>query len=186
LDSFVEKHVPHRQRNTLKDQVRLSPATLDLVTSAHRVLSAHTNALERAASDLFRRCERLQGEMKDQLKQLSEVAERIKGATSEIGEDGNRKEGARNGEALDKRLVAARDRQAQLAQRYDALRGKLLNSGGRPLSEREKAWVNEVNVLSESFSEQEPKSDEADQQLAQRLEMVRDGPFFFSASRLVY
>ncbi|CAI7570286.1 hypothetical protein N7533_007797 [Penicillium manginii] len=173
LDSFVEKHVPHRQRNTLKDQVRLSPATLDLVTSAHRVLSAHTNALERAASDLFRRCERLQGEMKDQLKQLSEVAERIKGATSEIGEDGNRKEGARNGEALDKRLVAARDRQAQLAQRYDALRGKLLNSGGRPLSEREKAWVNEVNVLSESFSEQEPKSDEADQQLAQRLEMVK-------------
>ncbi|KAJ5387111.1 hypothetical protein N7509_009652 [Penicillium cosmopolitanum] len=174
LDSFVEKHVPHRQRNTLKDQVRLSPATLDLVTSAHRVLSAHTNALERAASDLFRRCERLQGEMKDQLKQLSEVAERIKGTTSEIGEDGNRKEGARNGEALDKRLDAAKDRQAELAQRYDALRKKLLNSGGRPLSEREKAWVNEVNVLSESFSEQEePKGDEQDQALAQRLEMVK-------------
>lgn len=180
LDSFVEKHVPHRQRHTLKEQVRLSPATLDLVTTAHRVLSAHTNALERAASDLFRRCERLQGEMKDQLKQLSDVAERINSATSEIDEDGNRKEGSRNGEALDKRLVAARDRQAELAQRYDALRKKLLNSGGRPLSEKEKFWVNEVNVLSESFSEQEPKGEEQDQVLAQRLEMVSKFLHLFS------
>jgi nucleoporin NUP82 len=170
LESFVEKHVPHRQRHTLKEQVRLSPATLDLVTTAHRVLSAHTNALERAASDLFRRCERLQGEMKDQLKQLSDVAERIKGVTSEIGEDGNRKEGSRNGNALDKRLQAAKDRQTDLTQRYDALRKKILNSGGRPLSEKEKAWVSEVDALAESVGDSKPS--EAGQQLAQRLETV--------------
>ncbi|KAJ5103059.1 hypothetical protein N7532_003588 [Penicillium argentinense] len=173
LDSFVEKHVPHRQRHTLQEQVRLSPATLDLVTVAHRVLSAHTNAIERAASDLFRRCERLSFEMKDQLRQLSDVADRIKGVTSEIGPDGRRKEGSRNSEALDKRLDAAKDRQAELAQRYDALRKKLLNSGGRPLSEKEKSWINEINVLSESFSETEPKGDEEDQVLAQRLETVK-------------
>lgn len=172
LESFVEKHVPHRQRHTLKEQVRLSPATLDLVTTAHRVLSAHTNALERAASDLFRRCERLQGEMQDQLKQLSDVAERIKGVTSEIDEDGNRRDGARNGEALDKRVQAARNKQSELAQRYDALRKKLLNSGGRPLSEKEKSWVAEVDTLSESFNEQ-AKDEEDNQRLVQRLEMVR-------------
>ncbi|KAJ5733514.1 hypothetical protein N7493_002300 [Penicillium malachiteum] len=171
LDSFVDKHVPHRQRHTLKEQVRLSPATLDLVTTAHRVLSAHTNALERAASDLFRRCERLQGEMKDQLKQLSDVAERIKGVTSEVGEDGTRKEGSRNGEALDKRLQAAQDRQADLINRYDALRKKVLNSGGRPLSEKEKAWAAEVNTLSESIDEKS-KSEEREN-LTQRLENVK-------------
>ncbi|KAJ5590289.1 hypothetical protein N7450_004261 [Penicillium hetheringtonii] len=147
LDSFVERHVPHRQRSPI-------PATLDLVTTAHRVLSSHTNSLERAASDLF-------------------LADRIKGTTSEIGEDGRRKEGARNGEALNKRLDAARDRQAELAQRYDVVRKKLLNSGGRPLSDKEKSWINEVNLLSESFDEQESNDDKQDQALAQRLETVK-------------
>ncbi|KAJ6168662.1 hypothetical protein N7497_001505 [Penicillium chrysogenum] len=171
LDSFVEKHVPHRQRHTLKEQVRLSPATLDLVATAHRVLSAHTNALERAASDLFRRCERLQGEMQDQLKQLADVAERVKGVTSEIGEDGHRKEGVRNGEALDKRLQAAQDKQSELNRRYEALRTKVLNSGGRPLSEREKAWITEVKTLSASLQQVEEQKEE--QPLVSRLETVK-------------
>ncbi|KAF9249590.1 hypothetical protein DTO027I6_4322 [Penicillium roqueforti] len=171
LDSFVEKHVPHRQRHTLKEQVRLSPATLDLVATAHRVLSAHTNALERAASDLFRRCERLQGEMQDQLKQLADVAERVKGVTSEIGEDGHRKDGVRNGEALDKRLQAAQNKQSELNRRYEALRTKVLNSGGRPLSEREKAWIIEVKTLSASL--QQGEEQEGDQPLISRLETVK-------------
>jgi nucleoporin NUP82 len=183
LENFVEKHVPHRQRHTLKEQVRLSPATLDLVTTAHRVLSAHTNALERAASDLFRRCERLQGEIKDQLKQLSDVAERIKGVSSEVDEDGTRKEGARDGVALDKRLQAAKDKQSELVQRYDTLRKKLLNSGGRPLSEKEKAWISEVNTLSGSIGETQPKPGEEDQQLAQRLETVCLTPMVFFCIR---
>lgn len=171
LDSFVEKNVPHRQRHTLKEQVRLSPATLDLVATAHRALSAHTNALERAASDLFRRCERLQSEMQDQLKQLSDVAERIKGVTSEVADDGTRKEGSRNGDALDKRLQTARDRQVELVQRYDALRKRVLNSGGRPLSDREKAWATEVNTLYELIDDKQPK-EEDEGHLAQRLDMV--------------
>lgn len=178
LDAFVEKYVPHRQRHLLKEQVRLSPATLDLVATAHRVLAAHTNALERAASDLFRRCERLQGEMKDQLKQLSDVAERIRGVSSEIGEDGNRKEGSRDGAALDKRLQAAKDKQSELVQRYEALRKKVLNSGGRPLSEKEKAWVSEVNALSESIGGEDNKRSDEAQQLAQRMETVCFVPAF--------
>lgn len=179
LEAFVEKYVPHRQRHLLKEQVRLSPATLDLVTTAHRVLAAHTNDLERAASDLFRRCERLQGEMKDQLKQLSDVAERIKGVSSEIGEDGNCKEGSRDGAALDKRLRAAKDKQSELVQRYEALRKKVLNSGGRPLSEKEKAWVSEVNALSESVGGKDTEPSEEAQQLAQRMETVCFVPAFF-------
>ncbi|OJJ50532.1 hypothetical protein ASPZODRAFT_57173 [Penicilliopsis zonata CBS 506.65] len=175
LELFVDKQVPHRQRHTLKEQVRLSPATLDLVAAAHRMLSAHTNVLERAASDLFRRCERLQGEMRDQLKQLTDVAERIRGVSSEIGEDGQRKEGSRSGEALDKRLQAAKDRQEQLVQRYERLRSKLYKSGGRPLSEKEKAWVAEVDTLSVSFAEGKEKEEgrERGPDLSYRLEMVK-------------
>lgn len=171
LDFFIDKHVPHRQRHSLKEQVRLSPATLDLVTAAHRILSAHTNALERAASDLFRRCERLQGEMQDQLKQLCDVSERIKGVSSEIGEDGQRKEGTKSGEALDKRLQAAKQRQDQLVERYESLRTKVLKSGGRPLSEKERAWISEVQTLSSSVEELQPEEGK-DRNLNERLELV--------------
>ncbi|KAL4968669.1 uncharacterized protein BDV14DRAFT_167511 [Aspergillus stella-maris] len=172
LEFFVDKHVPHRYRNSLKESVLLSPATLDIVAAAHRILSAHTNALERAASDLFRRCERLQGELRDQLGQVSDVADRIKGVSSEIGEDGQRKEGTRSTAALDERLKAAKDRQAQLVQRYEALRSKVLKSGGRPLSDRESSWIAEVETLSQSL-DKEPK-EEGTEQLSQRLEAVKE------------
>jgi nucleoporin NUP82 len=171
LEFFVDKHVPHRHRHALKEQVRLSPATLDLVAAAHRILSAHTNALERAASDLFLRCERLQGEMRDQLRQLSDVSERIMGVSSEIGEDGQRKSGSRNGDALDKRLQAAKDKQEQLVKRYEGLRNRVLNSGGRPLSEKENTWVSEVHELSKSFGDAKQK-EENGHSLSQRLEEV--------------
>ncbi|KKK11892.1 nuclear pore complex protein [Aspergillus rambellii] len=173
LEFFVDKHVPHRHRNSLKEPIVLSPATLDLVAAAHRILSAHTNVLERAASDLFRRCERLQGEMRDQLEQLSDVADRIKGVSNEIGEDGQRKEGSRSTAALDKRLQAAQDKQVQLVQRYETLRNKVLKSGGRPLSEKEAAWVSEVETLSESFGDARKEPYDR-QQLSQRLEAVKD------------
>lgn len=180
LEFFVDKQVPHRYRNSLKEPVLLSPATLDLVAAAHRILSAHTNALERAASDLFRRCERLQGELRDQLGQVSDVADRIKGVSSEIGEDGLRKEGSRSSAALDERLKTAKDRQAQLVQRYEALRTKVLKSGGRPLSEKESSWIAEVETISESFDKE--RKEESTQQISQRLEAVSYSLFALSAS----
>lgn len=171
MELFIDKHVPHRQRHALREQVRLSPATLDLVTAAHRILSAHTNALERAASDLFRRCERLQGEMQDQLRQLCDVSDRVKGVSSEIGEDGHRKEGTKSSEALGKRLEAAKDRQDQLVQRYETLRSKVLKSGGRPLSELEKSWVSEVQSVSTSMDSGQ-KDESTAKNIIQRLQAV--------------
>ncbi|KAL5335927.1 hypothetical protein BJX70DRAFT_304992 [Aspergillus crustosus] len=172
LEFFVDKHVPHRYRHTLDKKVLLSPATLDLVAAAHRILSAHTNALERAASDLFRRCERLQGELRDQLGQVSDVADRIKSVSSELGEDGKRIEGSRSTEALDKRLQTAKDRQTELVQRYEAVRNKVLKSGGRPLSERESTWITEVDTLSKSF--QKERKEETEEPIQKRLEAVKE------------
>ncbi|THC93434.1 hypothetical protein EYZ11_007093 [Aspergillus tanneri] len=171
LEFFVDNCVPHRQRHTLKEQIRLSPATLDMVAAAHRILSAHTNALERAASDLFRRCERLQGEMQDQLKQFSDVAERIKGVSGDVG-DGQKQE-SRN-ESLNKRMQSAKDRQVELVQRYETLRTKVHRSGGRPLSAKEKSWVSEVSALSESFEASKHGSRENGQQLSQRIDAVKE------------
>ncbi|KAH8425520.1 uncharacterized protein LDX57_003271 [Aspergillus melleus] len=171
LEFFVDKHVPHRERVHLKEQVRLSPATLDIVAAAHRILSAHTNALERAASDLFRRCERLQGEMRDQLKQFAHTAQQIKEVSSK---DAEKRNGESRNEALDKRMQAAKDRQEQLVKRYEALRTRVLRSGGRPLSEKEKSWVSEVQTLSESFESAPSESRENGQQITQRIDSVKD------------
>lgn len=172
LGNFIEENVPHRHRASLREQVRLSPATLDLVAAAHRVLSTHTGALERAAADLFRRCERLRGEMREQLERIASIAERIKNVSSTIGEDGQRKEGSRSEEALSRRLETAKARQEQLVQRYNGLKNKISKLGGRPLSEKEKAWVVEVDSLANSIEKAETKEDEQAETLRQRLETV--------------
>lgn len=178
MESFIEKNVPHRQRHTLTEQVRLSPATLDLITNAHHVVSTHTNGLERAASDLFIRTERLLQELQDQMKINSEVAERIQGLTSELDEDGTRQEGSRDGTAIDRRLKAANERQRDHSARYEVARKKLLYSGGRPLSEKEKAWIAEVNKLEEYFNDQTlPAEGEEAEPFMQRVEMVRSCPW---------
>lgn len=115
--------------------------------------------------------------MQDQLRQLCDVSDRVKGVSSEIGEDGNRKEGTKSSKALDKRLQAAKDRQDQLVQRYETLRNKVLKSGGRPLSEMEKSWVSEVQAVSTSL-ESKQKDEGTGKNLTQRLEAVRLLYFF--------
>ncbi|KAK4691596.1 nucleoporin NUP82, partial [Lecanoromycetidae sp. Uapishka_2] len=82
LPTFVKDHVHARHQRMVKGEIRLSTAALDLMTEAHRVTSEETHRLGLAAADLFRRCERLQEELRDQIKRASEVAqhtERIAG-----------------------------------------------------------------------------------------------------------
>ncbi|KAI1968478.1 hypothetical protein LOZ52_002013 [Ophidiomyces ophidiicola] len=151
LVSFVNDHVPHGHRHTLKEPIRLSPSTLDTMTAAHRILSSYSHALEIAASDLFRRCERLQGEIRYQLDQLIDIAGRINDVSqgtvrrpvqsSKTGREG----------ALDSRMAAVESTQKKLTLRYHNLRSKLLRAGGRPISDREKGWIQEVGTLSNSI-----------------------------------
>ncbi|KAH8696023.1 hypothetical protein BGW36DRAFT_380084 [Talaromyces proteolyticus] len=171
LKSFVEDNVPHRHKGTLREPIRLSPSTLDTVAAAHRVLAAHTGLLEKAAADLFRRCERLRGEMRDQLEGIATVAERIQNVSSHIGEDGQRQKGSRNEEALDKRLAAAKKRQDELLSRYSRIRTKISNLGGRPLSDKEKNWIGEIDNLSTSLSK--TGDDEHGETLGKRLETAK-------------
>ncbi|KAK2762620.1 hypothetical protein FQN54_000793 [Arachnomyces sp. PD_36] len=170
LDQFAEKNIPGRHKHSTKEEIRLSPATLDVVAAAHRILSAHTNTLERAASDLFRRCERLQGEMHDQLNHLSDAAERIKGVENELSVGDQQNGGSPIQGSLDARMKAAVSRQSELLERYENVRNNLTKSGGRPLSEKERLWMNEVNQFSRSLNESEkPQTGE----LSQRLQTAR-------------
>ncbi|OAX82680.1 hypothetical protein ACJ72_02975 [Emergomyces africanus] len=175
LASLIEDVVPHGHRHTLKETVRLSPSTLDLITAAHRILSAHTSSLERAASDLFRRCERLQGEMQDQLSQLAEIAERINSISDGIGRDQRGKTpNWDEKQPVNSRMAAAESRQKELVDRYNNIRNKMAKVGGRPMSDREKGWLSEVDRLSVFLGEAQEEGDmEKDKRNIETGELAR-------------
>ena len=155
LPNFLDSRVHSRHKKTLKEEIRLSAATLDLMTEAHRVLSHETHQLGIAAADLFRRCERLQDEFRDQIRRTSELAYRIEQVAGEDADNYVEKDRNRpsNRTALEQRLEAARAKQSKLVERHKNLQRKLAKTGGRELSDKEQIWVWEIHKLEDSIFE---------------------------------
>ncbi|KAF7510710.1 hypothetical protein GJ744_006076 [Endocarpon pusillum] len=176
LKQFSSANVPQRHRAALKQEIRLSPSTLDIMTAAHRILSSQTSQLEQAAAELFRRCDRLREELGDQVRQMAELSERIqRNDTSAETEHSDRNS------RCEHRIAKARDRQQSLSERYEALRRKVgrATAGTRELSTKEKAWMSEITNLATTFgvdSEMEVDVPEAqtDKPVASRYEVVRE------------
>ena len=164
LSNFLDARVHSRHKKTLKEEIRLSAATLDLMTEAHRVLSHETHQLGIAAADLFRRCERLQDEFREQIKRANEVAYRIEqiGGEETADYDARDQDAPRGSDALKQRLDAARARQDELVQRHADLRSRLAKGCGRELSDKEQIWVWEINKLEESIFDTAKKRDQDD------------------------
>ena len=160
LPAFINKHVPARHHRMFTQEIRLSSATLDLMTQAHRVLSNETNKLGLAAADLFRRCERLQDELRDQINRANEVARRADQIT---GKDrGNYLDiGRRKGHpSVEERFEKVRSKNQELTARYEALRKKFSKHGGSELSEKEKQWIAEVQKTDDFIKSPTRKDDE--------------------------
>ncbi len=176
LKQFSSVNVPQRHRAALKQEIRLSPSTLDIMTAAHRILSSQTSQLEQAAAELFRRCDRLREELGDQVRQMAELSERMqRNDTSAETNHGDRNS------RCEYRIARARDRQQSLSERYEALRRKVsrATAGGRELSTKEQAWMSEITSLATTFrvdSEMDVDVPEAkaDGTVASRFEMVSD------------
>lgn len=170
--SFLDKHQDTRHKWTRTQEIRLSGATLQLMTEAHRVLSEQTQQLGAAAADLFRRCERMQDEFRDQIRRANEVANRIDSLT-DVGEDDyDAAETEEEGQTttntfIEKRLDKAKARQEELKARHEALRRKLARSGRRDLSEKEEVWISEIEKLGHSVLEEE--AEEGDEQQRQEI-----------------
>ncbi|KAL8949293.1 MAG: hypothetical protein Q9183_007617, partial [Haloplaca sp. 2 TL-2023] len=64
----ITTRIPPHRRRILTEGIRLSAATLDVMTDAHRVVSNETYTLGSAAADLFSRCERMQRELEEQVR----------------------------------------------------------------------------------------------------------------------
>ena len=161
LRSFIDTHVSSRYRQNLKDEIRLSAATLEIITEAHRLLSKETHDINTGVGDLFTRCDQLRHELQNQIESVREIAEkvdRLNGEDADTFEDDK----AQGSEKLDERLQRAKDRYGEIARRHDALKKKLASAGGRPLSEKEQGWVKEVDKLSKSLVSPEEVDQEQD------------------------
>ncbi|KAI4742621.1 hypothetical protein E4T50_06963 [Aureobasidium sp. EXF-12298] len=163
LDSAVQRNTQLRKAD-LKTQVRFSPATLDLLTDAHRLLSTETSRLGAAAADLFRRCERMRAELSEQIRQVDEISKRAEAVTGD-DDDGQEADQPRlvGKEKIDERMENARTRSKELAKRVEAMRRRMAKElGGKELSIKEEAWAAEVSALSTSLGEaSEPSTNDA-------------------------
>ena len=166
LPTYFDKHIHGRLKKTMKDEIRLSAGTLELMTQAHRILSQETHQLGVAIADLFRRCDRLQHELRDQIKRVNAAAYKIEELVSENeNEDEKDQRNLRSNAALEKRLDDAEARQQKLLERYESLRKRATKPGIRRLSQKEESWVSEIEKMGESVlgpeNDEEAESDEA-------------------------
>jgi nucleoporin NUP82 len=141
--------------NDLKSQVRFSPATLQLLTEAHRIMSNETHRLGVAAADLFRQCERMRSELREQVRKVAELAQRIDDVTGNDDADyadNNAAEEERlvGREKIESRIDGVQNRAMVLNEKYDSIRKKMLKLGGEELSAKEKLFGVEVAKMERS------------------------------------
>lgn len=166
LPTFVNKQTQARHKKLLKEEIRLSAVTLGLMTDAHRIVCQETYELGVAAADLFRRCERLQEELRNQIRGASDAAYRIEGLLGKNADDyrveGEKEEGGEKGKAgLLKRLEDAKDRQRKLIGRHEKLREQVSRLDGNNLSEKEEQWIQEIHQTRDAlFQPETAKEDE--------------------------
>lgn len=149
FDLLNSINIPARHKASLRDEVRLSPANLELLMDVHRVLSAHTEKLQKAVADLFNRATRLQDEFRDQVYRTAEVVPKIDAV---IGNDEEPSDnGSMYGSAqIDDRLDQVRKRQDAINARYEGLRRKMNSIGSTELSEKEANYVEELQTMDSS------------------------------------
>ncbi|KAI1460672.1 hypothetical protein F4805DRAFT_454600 [Annulohypoxylon moriforme] len=145
LPNLLNQLRTSRYKTVVNQEVRLSPLSLQLFTEAHRILSVETHRLGVAASDVFRRCLQLQAELKQQVNKANEVKSRVEAITGEDQDEEGQPES--NNAAIERRLHNARDRGEAIGRRLEKMRKIVSKATSRELSDKEKAWVKEVDVL---------------------------------------
>ncbi|KAF1835604.1 hypothetical protein BDW02DRAFT_522689 [Decorospora gaudefroyi] len=146
FDLLGSINITSRHRGTLKNEIKLSPANLELLMDLHRVLSAQTSKLQHAVSDLFNRATRLQEEFRDQIYRTSGLSaniENVIGNNQPSSDDGL----AYDSIKIDERMEKVKARQDAINARYEALRRKMISIGSSELSEKESNWIEELQTM---------------------------------------
>ena len=160
LPTLLQKLKHGKYKRLLQEEVRLSPATLTIMTDAHKLLSEETHRLGTAAAELFRRCVRLQIDLKHQIRKAKELASRVEAVT---GDDVDEGPAMSTHDVMVERIDTARNRQQEITTRLEKVRKRILKGTSRGLSDKERAWIEEVKALDAKVFgvEEHGKSNEA-------------------------
>ncbi|KAK5685431.1 hypothetical protein LTS10_003509 [Elasticomyces elasticus] len=140
-------------------EVKFSPATLLVMTEAHRIMASETHRLAEGTADLFRRLERMQAELREQVRKVREVNGKVEDVVGGGEGDGEERVGGMEGEGREgRRGIEARARNAEertkrLRDRVEGLRGRMAGLGGRGLSVKEKAFAAEVEKVERTLGD---------------------------------
>ncbi|KAH9884468.1 hypothetical protein F4778DRAFT_763166 [Xylariomycetidae sp. FL2044] len=149
LPALLEKIHTSKHKAIAHQEIRLSPMTLQYFTEAHQIVSGEAHRLGTAASEVFRRCARLQAELREQITKTNEVRARVETVT---GEDQDEGEPESSQASIERRLRQAKDKGEALAQRLERMRRTVSKATSRELSDKEKSWINEVKALEATMS----------------------------------
>ncbi|KAF2714477.1 hypothetical protein K504DRAFT_468985 [Pleomassaria siparia CBS 279.74] len=178
LRSLIDQKIPSRHAACLKDEIRLSPANLQLLMEVHRVLAQHTRGLRDGVADLFRRCERLRDEFRDQVFRTAQLATKIESVLGNDDAQSPASEGSYGNAKIDERLEKVKARQEQINARYETIRRKVINVGGTALSDKETGWVEELQTMERTLDKTvQNLSDDADgsnMPVWERLEKIKE------------
>ncbi|PHH73591.1 hypothetical protein CDD82_5373 [Ophiocordyceps australis] len=173
LPVLLERLSTSRHRVMVNKEVRLSPLTLQIFTNAHKVVSDETFSLGVSAAEVFRRCLRLQEELRQQVHKANEVKAKIEQINGS-----SRQDGETDDENHVRRINEAKKRQQKLLDKVDGMRRLAGRARGRELSLKERSLIGEVKALEsaicgptqgdEGETKQHPKRD-----LWKRLEEVK-------------
>lgn len=155
IPALLERLSHSRYNRLLKEDVRLSPATLQIMTDAHKIISEETHRIGLAAAELFRRCVSLQQDLKSHIQKANDVATRVEAIT---GDDCDEGPAITANEAVEERIQRANKRQKELTDRLEAFRRRAAHGAPRALSDKEKVWVEEVNTLQKKLMPDLPAS----------------------------
>lgn len=160
LENLRQRLPQNLKRAIVESPMRLSPAVLEIMTASHRMFSVQSAELEKAASELFRKCQRLQEELGDQVKQMTDLAQRLQNL--QAGEEDDEEGHPKPRKTHDERIQEAKDRQRTLVSRYEELRRKVgrATSANRELTVKAKAWIEEVNTLGRTVGIDDVDDDE--------------------------
>lgn len=149
LPNYLAELRRGRWKQLLTQPMLLSSAALTIFTEAHKILSDETLRVGSAVAELFRECDRLQAELKGQIRRANELAQRVE---SVIGDDADDQDEIMCGETgLTRRLDLANVKQMEIKERVERLKKRV--GRGRPteISDREKVWMDEVESLEKAI-----------------------------------
>ncbi|EAQ91421.1 hypothetical protein CHGG_03356 [Chaetomium globosum CBS 148.51] len=150
VPAWIDHLKTGRRRPLFHQEVRLSMATLEVLTEGHKVLCNEVDPINDAVAELFRKCQMLQHELRSQIVAANYVKKKVDMITGEDSADDDEPPISRD-DIVQDRLRLARERQEELASRMEKLKRQLGRGTSRELSDKEKAWAEEARALSGSI-----------------------------------